>query len=55
MYAMSFRTAADKIFVTVTLRREVKPMNQSGYYFRTTYFNGDRNNSKLKPKHNAKE
>jgi len=27
--------AADKISVTIILRRELKPMSQSGYYFRS--------------------
>jgi len=39
--AMVVRTSADQISnkITVTLRRELKPMTQSGYYFRFMYYN----------------
>ena len=38
---MVVRTAADQISnkMTVTLRRELKPMTQSGYCFRSMHYN----------------
>ena len=42
-----FGAVADKISVTVTLRREFKPMSQSGYCFRFAYSNGNVNNINL--------
>jgi len=41
----TLRSAADKISVTIILRRELKPISQSGYCFRFTYSNGNRNNN----------